>query len=430
MNTHNSKTKLLASITIMLLFASAMLAVVPSANAITSVTLSAPSGCPGETYVATVTAENPGATVVIYWNEVLPANRLNSTRLTGSNLITELSFTVPSVAKGEYAIIAAEELASGGSSSAATKFAAFDVEPRITLNDGDPDTTAARGDTVTIRGTGFNYTTGANANAANTVLFYITPLSGGAFTPFTVSPTTVRANANGAFTATFTIPTIPADADYGDYKIEAKQGIAPATVAHSVAEAVLTVGPVLTINPTKATTGQFVTVSGRGFTPSTSSTTHTVTGLTVATATSGIYYTPDPVTIDGNGRFTLTLMVPMVPATGNRTVTATDSGGQSGSAELDIIGRPGLTASPRRWGAPTQTVGSVTTAGDVITFSGQNFTSVAGRTVQVELQNIHTGHTYNLGTVTTDMSGSFSIPYTVIEGSTGQYYVKVNDGNC
>jgi len=417
MNTKIMNKKLLATITIMLLFASAMLAVVPFTNAIegapAGVTMS-PAGpyTVGQKVSVTGVADNPGATVVAYWQS-LSGTRLNSTQLTGSDRSFKIDFVIPTgTPAGEYTIIVAEELASGQGSNAATAAVSFEVIPKLTLsvNGGTAsgEVNAARRDTITIIGTGFNATTGARTITITSTL----PTGEFVYTPATITTSTA-----GEFTASFVVDSNTID---GAYTITAtNNGATPQS-----ASAILNVGPVLTVSPNPAATGTLVMVSGRGFTP----------GGTVASLTfdgAAVTFTPATVTIDADGRFSLQTMVPYIAAPKNNVqVVATDSGPKTGSTTLNVNRVTTISASPRL-GDPTQRVnGIVITQGDTITLTGTYFAQIANNKVTVTLSR--TGFAPIVLDATdwrTDASGSFIGTFIVPETPTGQYTITATAGD-
>jgi hypothetical protein len=398
MNTNKSKIKLLATITIMLLFASAMLAVVPAATAVTAASVAPTSGNVGTVVSVSATATNYGATLVAYWNSISDANRLNSTRLTGSTLTRSFDVTIPEAQAGTYGIIVAEELASGGSSNAATGVASFTVQPKITVILAQ-DT---RGQTVTISGTGFSRSTPAPASDPNDVTFTFSNLNLG------VPPSPVRPSSVGSFSVTFRVADTAAN---GPYTITA-------TAANGETDdAVFTVGPVITISPNSGTQGTRATITGRGFAPNTDI---LPSNIKFANANYGLVVdSTGTITTDSLGRFTTQIVVNKVvnsSSTNNlQTITVYD-GSDLGAGEFKITQYGLASVIPDvRAGEPTTSTG----IGSLIKVSGNYF--VPGTTVNLTLVS-STGTIVAVGsTMTTSSTGAFSGDFIIPGITTGLY---------
>ncbi|MDR2699576.1 MAG: hypothetical protein LBC12_01990 [Nitrososphaerota archaeon] len=396
MNTFNSKNKLLATITIMLLFASAMLAVVPSANAVTSASVAPTSGSPGDVVKVTGTATNYGATLVAYWNEISESNRLNSTRLTGSALTATFDVTIPGTQGGEYAIILAEELSSGASSNAATATALFTIEEKITVILSQ-DT---RGQTVTIIGVGWNRTT--TSNDANNVAFTFTPTTLG------TAPSAIRPDNVGSFTTSFRVANNAAD---GTYDIEALAANGQTDTA------TFKVGPVITVSPNNGPQGTRATITGRGFAPNTNILTSNILFTNTAY---GLVVDPNQnIPTDDLGRFTAQIIVNKAAnLSGNnnrQTIQVTDEAGKIGEGEFRITSRGVAYVTPDvRAGQPTTATGQ----GSLISVTGGNF--VPGTTVNLTL--VQGSTVISVGsTMTTSGSGEFVGNFIIPGIGTGTY---------
>ena len=396
MNTNKTKIKLLATITIMLLFASAMLAMVPSANAVTTATVAPTSGNVGQVVAVTGTADNYGATLVAYWNEISEATRLNSTRLTGSTLTTTFDVTIPAAQAGPYAIIVAEELASGASSNAATAQAAFTVIPKITLTLSQ-DT---RGQTVTITGTGFSRST--SANAANDVSFTFSPNTLGTV------PSPIRPSSVGSFSTTFRVADNAGD---GTYDVVALAANGETDTAQ------FKVGPVITVNPNSGPQGTRATITGRGFTPD------TVILPSKIQFTNGLYGlvvdSNQQILTDSLGRFTVQIVVNKAATVSSntnwQTIRVEDENGAFGVGEFRITSRGVASVTPSvRAGQPTTSTG----IGSLIAVTGRNF--VPNTTVNLTLV---TGSTVVAvgSTMTTSSNGEFSGDFIIPGVNTGTY---------
>ncbi|MDR0470579.1 collagen-like protein [Candidatus Bathycorpusculum sp.] len=368
MNTHKSRNKLLAIATTLLLIASMTLAVIPLTTAnVTDLDLDYYSGNVGDTITVTGTVTNPGATVSIYWNSISSANRLNSTQLSGSILDFSIEITIPTAPAGYHAIIAVEEIGSTGGSSAGSDAVDFLIEPKITLT---PNKGVAR-DIITVTGTGFS-----PGSTTNTIDLYFDG------DPISTTPSTIRADATGSFTATFAVPTLLSD---GLYYVEAES-----TGTGDYAYAEFTIGPVITLTPKEGPAGIIVTVNGRGFNPS------TLADIVFENSTYSKIVKED-VTVNSAGRFTTTIVIPS-GAIGDYTVTATDDGAPTKSSDetFHITAATSITVVPAI-SEPTSTV----------TVIGRNFARVAGTKVNLNLDG------YDYGDFAVDANGSFEVDIVI-----------------
>jgi hypothetical protein len=405
MNTINSKSKLLATITIMLLFASAMLAVVPTANAVSAANVSPLTGSSGDVVEVTATADNAGSTLVAYWNSISEANRLNSTRLTGSGRTASFDVTIPDARRGEYAIIVVEELTSGGTSNAATRAATFTVVPKIALK-LEQDT---RGSTVTITGTGFN------SSSSNNVNFDFDIGAGTGYDMSSVAPSNVRPNNVGSFTVTFRVPN---DAKDDTYLITATGS---GTTPIDTADATFTVGPVITISPDNGAQGTRATLTGRGF------------AADAVIQKSNIYFdntayglfvdTDQTIKTDDLGRFSVQIVVNKAAnwtsASANwQKITVEDNAGNIGKGEFRIHRYGVASIVPNvRAGEPTTATGQ----GSLITVTGSNFASGS----HVNLTLVKGTARISVATfVPVSASGSFVTDFIIPGLETGLYTIE------
>ena len=405
MNTNKINTKLLATITIMLLFASAMLAVVPAANATISVAVSPGTVQVGGKITATGNVSNPGATVSIYIDNLEIANRLNATRATSSaNATYSIDANIPELKKGAHDILVVEEVGNVfGSGQSAS--APITIGEKLTLTLSKD----IRGATVEIKGTGFTPHSTGGQNNTLAFRFYNTT---GNVTDMVLptSPSAVRPNVNGTFTAYFTVPNL----DYGSYTVSA---ITASGSASDSATAAFAIGPVITLSPNNGLAGTQITIKGRGFTPGTT--------LTTLNFTSGAVLrllNESVITIDGAGEFEANALVHS-GAYGTHTIAAQAVGGLSGEASFRISNNANghITVSPIA-GYPTTPAGP----GDLITVTGSNFATIAGTKVTLTLTQ--TGApSYHLGEVTTNSDGTFTAEFIVPTSGTGEYNVTAMD---
>lgn len=151
MNTQ-SKNKLLAVLSVVLLVASMALAVAPVNAAIADGTVTTPAtGNSGSEITITGTGATAGGPIQVYWNT--QANLLGEVYATGAGAFT-IKVTVPVAAAGDYYLLVKD----GG--TIVSK--AFSIVPKITLS----SPSGIPGDVITVTGTGFN----ASKNIALTLI--------------------------------------------------------------------------------------------------------------------------------------------------------------------------------------------------------------------------------------------------------------------
>ncbi|MCL1978112.1 MAG: hypothetical protein FWG55_08465 [Candidatus Bathyarchaeota archaeon] len=413
MNTNKTSIKLLATITIMLLFASAMVAVVPSANA--SITIDAGgvfingvpglTGSPGDIVTVEGEVTNPGAVVSIYCGSTAAENRLNSTR-TGSNGKYSIDAVIPPSPKGPLDIFVFEEIGNV-QGSGASQSAVINIKERITLQLSQD----VCGATVTITGTGFTNTT-------NTITFNFDGNT------LTTSPSTVRVNANGGFTTTFIVPDDLPDATY--------DVVATGSAGSDSATAQFKVGPVITITPNQGAIGTVVIMEGRGFLPN--QVINGITAITIMNSLNQAGTVKNLTNIETNdlGEFRAEVMITAATTTGsgsnlnrNQTITVTQTA--SKIASTTFILTSGTTGQARVStdkiaGQPTTNAGP----GDTITITGTNFAQVAGTNVTLKL--VKSGQAdVVLENATTTSTGTFSSTFTIPGINTGEYTLVARD---
>src|SRR5208337_5137666 len=174
------------------------------------------------------------------------------------------TFTVPSVTGGTYTVVVSGS--NVGTVPADSATATFKViTPAITLS----PTQGPIGTTVTVSGTGFS---------VNTKIGIIS-IAGGTITTQTCTAQTT--SATGTFTCTFTVPTVTA----GAHAVTVS-GSDIGTMPADTATATFTVtAPAITLSPVQGPAGTPVTVTGSGFSVSTTIGTITFNGATPATQT-------------------------------------------------------------------------------------------------------------------------------------------------
>jgi hypothetical protein len=392
MNTNQlTKNKLLATMTILLLFASTMLAVVPLANAIDpGLTLTPDSGAVGTKVTVEGKADNFGSQISLYYDAITPANLITSKVLPGTELDFSIEVTIPKSVIGEHTIYAVETLDGGSGSTAGSAAEKFTVEPNITLK----PTQDVVGYTVEVNGTGFGYGTGNNYRIAidfdhgGSGLVTVVAVGAG-----------VRADATGSFITTFTVPDLPD----GPYVVRAYDAATPL----SSATATFTIGPRITLSSNSGPSGLVVTVNGRGFTAN-SIASITIGGISVKTG----------VSVSSTGTFTTTIIIPTfdTPFTaGNRNIVAIDNSGAPTKTATEPFN---VTANTRITVSQLVGVPGVTT----ITVTGTNFAQVSGTKVQLML-GVYAAGEYNVNT-----NGGFTATFTVPAGvPVGGHTLRADD---
>ncbi|MFD6142420.1 choice-of-anchor G family protein, partial [Promicromonospora sp. NPDC060271] len=257
---------------------------------------------------------------------------------------------------------------------------------------------APAGATVTVVGTGFP--------AGVDVTVQLTDSEGNPVG----DPVTVTPDEDCSFTTDYTIPE---DTEPGDYEV-----VAEPEDGSDGAEAPLTVEPAditpsLTVDPTEVESGDCTTVTGDGYTPSS-----TVT-VQLTDADGNAVGDPIVVDTDENGAFTVDLCVPEDAEPGDYTVVGTDdTTGTPAEAPLTVI-----TGAEQCESAPAITVEpSSVEAGETVTVVGTGFP--AGVDVTVQLTDAEGNPVGDPVTVTPDEDCSFTTDYTVPEGTEpGDYEV-------
>jgi hypothetical protein len=430
MNMKQTKNKLMATMIVMLLFASVMLAVVPIANAaVTELTLenlrtgddiTHDSNGPysgssldvgtGDKLNVTGVLENAGATASVYWNSISPENRMNAVPSNSGTGYYEMEISVPVVAAGEYWILVVEEIAGGTAGSGSSKSVSVQVVPKIEL---DP-TSGTIDDTIKVTGTGFT------ADSEVTFTF------GGA--SLTMLATTVKTDSLGCFVAYFKVPTSTTNT----YPVVATDD------ASESATADFTVGPSITLSKTSGPSGTVVTITGKGFYlgGNIGGTGSTITLYSLAPDSADTVklnanqVVTIPTTGDNAGTFTISVVIPdyIDVATSlpeDMLINVTSSATDIADAKFTLTGLTGVIANPIV-GAPD---------GDEITIACENFTQYANNEVNLRLVPIDPngvpigGASYEFGSGTVDATtGKVTIKTTVGTGvPEGVYYINATD---
>jgi len=257
---------------------------------------------------------------------------------------------------GEVAILAPQDAKAGavtltakGQTSGKTATTTVHVVYRPAL--GTNPSSVRPGGPITVTGAG--YVPGSTVHVALTI-----PRQGASTVTLSKD---VTADDRGAFSVSFTLPSKTSP---GTYTITAKDGVAGFEAGTKLT---VTLKPVLAVVPNSIAPGNAVTVSGSGFTASTSVTLSAIVPLYGG----GSRTLSQPVNTDGSGNFTTHLTIPGHAAAGTLVIVATGPNGQS-KAALTIQRVPAsISVSPPsiRPGSVAVVTGSGYPAGDRVALS-------------------------------------------------------------
>ena len=347
----------MATITIMLLFASTMLAVVPMAKALETgeLGLSKTSGFVGDKIVVTGKAEFAGSTIAIFFDGE-PA----ITGFSKSDNSFAIEIEIPEIAAGTYNI-EVQEFKSGETITLPSDVVTFTVEPQIVVSLDD-----ATG-IVTVIGTGFEAEETVEIN-----------FDGAHRDTIETGPET---DVNGSFTVTFDLPD---DLLTDDYLVEA-------TVGSSSADTLLefTAAPKIVLTPDTGFPDVPISIEGTDFTD----------GDIITIEFDGEVVV-EAFTVTGTG-FTETFKVPLGLASGGaKTVVAlNEDGDEVASTTFTLTLEASIDLSAAE-GLP----------GDVITVTGKNFGAETTVTI------VFNGATVKEDVEVTDL-GTFETTFTVPTGT-------------
>ncbi|MBI4267013.1 MAG: IPT/TIG domain-containing protein [Chloroflexi bacterium] len=276
------------------------------------------------------------------------------------------TFTVPASPAGSHSIRAA------GSTTPAVSDVVFTVTPAIASG----QTGGAPGSPITVTGSGF----AANETGITVTYDNATVASG------------IRANAQGNWTATFTIPASPA----GSHVIHAAGGT---TQAASIPDVILTVGAGISVSQTSGAPGRSLTVTGSGFAAN-------ETGITVtydtATVASGIR-------ANAQGTWNATFVIPS-SASGSHSIRASGATTQAAStSEVIFTVAPGLAVSQAS-GAP----------GNSLTVTGSGFAAnETGITVTYDTTTVASG-------IRANAQGNWTATFVVPPSASGSHSIRAS----
>ncbi len=179
-------------------------------------------------------------------------------------------------------------------------------------------------------------------------------------------------------------------------------------------EAEFSVGPKITVNPTSATVGKTVNVSGTGFGDK--------EDITITFNGNNIPTTPTLLYTNRRGSFNCSFVVPSYAGYGTSKVRAIDKYSfNMAETQLTILAIPATPAS-----ISLKPVTSLTSPGHVgmeLTIQGAGFT--ANTTAIITYSN---GEAITLATVSTNANGNFSATFTIPPSSAGSHTVTATDG--
>jgi len=241
----------------------------------------------GDTLTINGTGVTSGATVNVYW-DIVQETFTNgegkvATGTAKASGVYEIDFDVPACVNGSHYLWVKDVSTGqtvGGSSNPLTVIPKLSVSPSSGLV----------GDTITLSGYGFGY----DSDAIPEILVY-TNFTVPAYALSTTTPTTVKTNSVGSWTATIKVPT---------GAVTAKIGAQEKDFVGNYANKTFTVGPVITLDKTEGPSGTVLTISGRGF-ANTQYVNVTIGGVN-CTITSGTKTRSD-------GRLTTKVVIPSMP---------------------------------------------------------------------------------------------------------------------
>jgi len=338
-----------------------------------------------------------GTTVTATGANFAPLSAIKSFTFYGATITTVPATITTSAAGGFTATFVVPSLAAGAKTVTATDSsnnaasATFTITtPKITLS----ATQGPVGVSVTVTGSGFS------------VLTTIGTMTFNGATPTTQTCTTKTTSAAGAFTCTFTVPSIAS----GLYTVVVS-GSDVGTIPADTASAPFTITtPAITLTPNQAKIGTSVTVAGSGFSA----------GVTIGTMTfngaipSGQTCTAQ--TTSATGTFTCTFPVPSITP---GTYTVVVSGSDVSTVPADTASAP-FTVIPSITLSPTQGPVGVT-----VTVTGSNFASFSTITIKFNGATVTTSP----ATVTTNAAGGFTATFVVPSSAAGVQAVTATDAH-
>jgi hypothetical protein len=350
----------------------------------TSILANPLSGAVGAQVSVTGEGFVPGESVAIFWDSTGSTGvRLTSATASSTGAIST-TVTIPSATSGNHLIVGQ------GESSGAKASRTFNVtetslpatDPKVTIN----PTSGQVGSTVVVTGSG--YGSGEQVEIYWDSTYGRSPL------------TSVTANASGAFSTSITVP----DDALGRHLIVGKgvaSGLKPSrsfTILPRTSVA---------LNPYSGVAGSTVTVTGQGFSPN-----EQVNVFWDSTGTSGTKLST--VTADSTGAFSTNVTVPAGSEGGHYIVGLGATSGAKASRTFTLTGGSTPVVDGRITIDPTSGPG-----GTRVTVNGTGYEP--NEVVDIFWDSTFTG--LNLGNVTANGSGGFSITITVPDASDGKHLI-------
>jgi hypothetical protein len=249
------------------------------------------------------------------------------------------------------------------------------------------------GASFTVSGTGFS------PSGAATVSFNGVHETPTGCTVGTFSGVTITTNDDGAFSCTFTVPSVAA----GPYNVV---GTDVPTSSTTPARTFTVTTPSITITPGQGPRGATVTVSGTGFSVSTALASLVFDGVGVSSCSGGSLAT------GATGAFSCTFSVP--PGTSGTTVLATDVGGRTASTAFTVTA-PSILVAPGQ--------GPV---GATVTVTGNGF-SVTSALASLVFDGVAISSCTS-GGLTTNATGGFTCTFAVPAATTGTAVIATDPG--
>ncbi|MGC2289248.1 MAG: thermopsin family protease [Thermoplasmata archaeon] len=238
------------------------------------------------------------------------------------------------------------------------------------------------GTTVTVAGTGFSVSSTVGLVFDNVAISSCTSGSLGT-------------DASGDFSCTFAVPS----GTSGTTVLATDAGGSTATGTFTVT------APAISVTPGQGPIGATVTVTGSGFTGSSTLASLVFDNQAITICTAG------SLTTTGSGAFSCTFTVPS--GTSGTTVTATDVGGAMATATFTVT-VPAISVTPGQ--------GPV---GATVTVSGTGFT--VSSTVGLVFDSLAVASCAS-GSLDTDLSGDFSCTFAVPSGTSGSSVLATDSG--
>ncbi|MGA8303723.1 MAG: hypothetical protein WA691_04195 [Thermoplasmata archaeon] len=288
-------------------------------------------------------------------------------------------FTVPSVSTGSHNIVGTD-LATSHSASPVS-FTVTAVGITVSPQQGP------QGATVTVSGSGFSVDTTLASLVVAAVTITSCPTAG-----------SLMSNGTGAFSCAFSAPSGTSGTT-----------VTATDVGGSVATGTFAVTSLaISVLPAQGPEGEAVSVSGTGFSVSSTLRSVVFDGVTETICAGG-----GSMTTDSAGAFLCAFTVP--GGTSGTTVAVTDSGGEFATATFAVT-VPAITVQPGEGGI-----------GSTVSVNGQGFSVSAGLESLV-FDGITISTCTGGGSLTTDSSGAFSCTFPVPSGASGTTVIATDVG--